>query len=221
MYGQNFLYDEDANPKHMSLMFRDIWKCRKEGVTSSWISNNMFKWRIGNGLNVKFWKDVWFGNEELKVQFYRLFSLSVNQDITVADMKKNWSLNKNSMWRRRLRGWELDSEYDLGLVIENLHLKENKDVLEWRGNNNQLNSKDLYSKLDHNIHATSIWSTFWKMRMPTRIKIFMWKLMNRVLTVRAFLKTRVTGIDLDCPLCHQEEETIEHLFWTCQVTSKI
>lgn len=144
----------------MSMMFKDIWKCRKEGVMRSWISNNMFKWRVGDGLTVKFWKDMWVGNRVLRVQFNRLFNLCLDRDIRVADMKEKWSSDNRSLWRRNLMGWELDSEHKLGLIIENLHLGDNNDTLEWKENNNQLTTKDLYSKFDHNFHATVIWSTF-------------------------------------------------------------
>lgn len=53
-YGQNLLYNEEERPKNMSKMFRDIWKCRKEGGTSCWITNNMFRLKVGDGSKVKF-----------------------------------------------------------------------------------------------------------------------------------------------------------------------
>lgn len=95
------------------------------------------------------------------------------------------------------------------------------DVIEWRGNNNQLTAKDLYSKIDHNMQGTGIWIAFWKLKLPARIKIFIRKLLNQILTVRSFLKQRITCIDVSCPFCHQSEETIEHLFWHCHATYKI
>lgn len=80
----------------MSKMFGDIWNCQNEGVTSSWITNGMFKWKVGNGARVKFWKDVWHGNEELKIEFNRLFNLSLDKNISVAEMKDKWSLDEEA-----------------------------------------------------------------------------------------------------------------------------
>jgi len=39
-----------------------------------------FKWEVGNGKEVFFWKDNWLGSEDLKSRFPRLFSLSMVED---------------------------------------------------------------------------------------------------------------------------------------------
>lgn len=41
--------------------------------------------QIGNGEAVFFWKDVWLGSCPLKIRYGRLFNITSNPDITVAD----------------------------------------------------------------------------------------------------------------------------------------
>lgn len=53
-----------------------------------------------------------------------------------------------SMWRRKLRGWELDSAKELDLVILNVQLEQKQDMMVWLGNNGHFNTKDMYSKLE-------------------------------------------------------------------------
>lgn len=53
-YGRDFLYNEERQHKNMSLMFKDIWKCREEVLTKNWISNKMFRWKMGEGSKIKF-----------------------------------------------------------------------------------------------------------------------------------------------------------------------
>lgn len=58
-YGYKFIYDEDEPPKNMSMMFKDMWYCRKNDQVQQWISNKMFKWKLGNGYHIQFWEDWW------------------------------------------------------------------------------------------------------------------------------------------------------------------
>lgn len=83
-YGHNFIYNAEESPKNMSLMFKEILNCRNEYALSCSISNRMFKWSVGDGTKVKFWKDYWCGNDELRISFHRLYSLALDKDISVA-----------------------------------------------------------------------------------------------------------------------------------------
>lgn len=71
----------------MSLMFKEIWKCNKEEGVRQWLSNKSFLWKVGDGSKVKFWKDLWRGIDALATSFSRLYSLSLNKNISVAEMK--------------------------------------------------------------------------------------------------------------------------------------
>lgn len=136
-------------------------------------------------------------------------------------MKQRWQEDHEHLWRRRLRGWETDSEKELGKVIDKICLNLKVDTLELLGNNGHFNSRDMYSKLDHSNQVPGTWHQFWKLRLPSRIKIFIWKVMNQVLTVRAFLKNMIAGIDEKCSFCLSVEENIVHLLWNCPFSVKV
>ncbi|GJT82386.1 RNA-directed DNA polymerase, eukaryota [Tanacetum coccineum] len=59
------------------------------------------KIRVGKGTGTSFWKDLWIGDNLLKLSFPRLFALEENKDISVAD-KMNTSIS--SSFRRHVRG---------------------------------------------------------------------------------------------------------------------
>lgn len=90
-----------------------------------------------------------------------------------------------------------------------------QDSLIWLGNNGRLSTRDLYLKLNQGNQASSIWASIWKLKLPPKVKMFIWKLLNHILTVRVFLRVRLRGIEVSCPICNQREESVEHLFWTC------
>lgn len=66
--------------------FKDIWHCRSNDRVKNFIGNNMFKWSVGNGQLVNFWKDLWYGNCTLRISFRILYNLAIRKDINVADM---------------------------------------------------------------------------------------------------------------------------------------
>ncbi|GKA87639.1 RNA-directed DNA polymerase, eukaryota [Tanacetum coccineum] len=58
------------------------------------------KIRVGKGTGTSFWKDLWIGDNLLKLSFPRLFALEENKDISVAD-KMNTSIS--SSFRRHVQ----------------------------------------------------------------------------------------------------------------------
>ena len=62
------------------------------------------------------------------------------------------------------------------------------------------------------------WRSFWKFKVPLKISIFIWKILNNCLPT--FHNLHVRGIsngDL-CPMCNEEEESLTHLFLLCPFT---
>jgi len=50
--------------------------------------------------------------------------------------------------------------------------------------------------------------------MP-KIKNFLWQMLHNALPLRGVLVTRGMVVDPACPLCTQDIETNDHLFWEC------
>jgi hypothetical protein len=45
-----------------------------------------YRWRLGNGCKVRFWRDVWVGNSSLALQFWKIYSIVNEQNKIVADL---------------------------------------------------------------------------------------------------------------------------------------
>ncbi|KAI3893696.1 hypothetical protein MKX03_032112 [Papaver bracteatum] len=61
-----------------------------------------------------------------------------------------------------------------------------------------------------------MWTSFWKMNCPPYIKHFLWLLVHGKTLVRENLRRRGLDIPRFCPLCCKCDETISHLFFTCE-----
>ena len=65
---------------------------------------------LGNGRRVRFWKDIWCGEEPLSLSFPSLFSLAANIEAMVADFwdpigkERGWS----PLFARPFNDWELE-----------------------------------------------------------------------------------------------------------------
>lgn len=165
-YGKDFLKQSEESPKNMSLMFKDIWSCRKHPQVQYWLSDNKFKWTIGEGKGVSFWCDWWWGRDTLRKLFPRLYSLALEKEISVADFIVLWQDKERLIWSRQLRGWEIDSEKELEVIVLNTKLSRSKDKLCWLVNNGKLNSKDLYDRMDTTISRAGDWNILWKLKIP-------------------------------------------------------
>jgi len=76
-------------------------------AVSAWFHDNVCL-KVGNGSSTLFWFDRWLGEAPLQVRFRRLFNLSENKLLTVAQMHDlGWDVGGEA-WklRRRLRALE-------------------------------------------------------------------------------------------------------------------
>ncbi|KAK1371240.1 hypothetical protein POM88_037332 [Heracleum sosnowskyi] len=63
---------------------------------------------------------------------------------------------------------------------------------------------------------TDSWNFIWKLKIPPKVQIFMWKLHHGMLPVKALLQSRMRNslATLNCCRC-SDTETVLHLFWQC------
>lgn len=173
-YGKDFLYNDVKAPNNMSLMFSDIWKCKSNDRMKNLITNNMFKWNIGDGPYVNFWKDIWYGDCSLSTSFWRLYTLTIRKDIGVAEMVSSWKEQPHFLWRRDPRGWEIESCSSLEqMMIRDISLSSKKDSISWLVSNGTWSTKVLYNAIDHTGVRTGPWQLIWKVKVPNRIKMFL------------------------------------------------
>jgi ribonuclease HI len=60
-----------------------------------------------------------------------------------------------------------------------------------------------------------IWKDLWKLKIPSKIKIFSWKALHGTLPCRAILADRHMKVAAQCPVCLNGAENIRHALFTC------
>ncbi|MCH80955.1 putative ribonuclease H protein [Trifolium medium] len=218
---------EGLNPRPIS----SVWWgeiCRLDkGI--GWFSQVAVK-KLGNGNSIKFWKDVWVGEQCLAQRFSRLFGISVQQDEFIRNVGSwvngewRWGLS----WRKNFFVWEQTLVQELLDLISNVAITDADDGWIWIPERVEgFLVKSLYVYLDRLLspqnQRTSLenfaFNYIWKSGVPSKVSALVWQLFLDRLPTRDNLCHRgvIRSDDVFCPLCTMEVESSRHLFFALSV----
>jgi hypothetical protein len=60
-----------------------------------------------------------------------------------------------------------------------------------------------------------VWKILWKMELPSKIKIFVWRAFDGIMPLKSIMVNRHVGTSGECPICHLDAEDIHHLLFKC------
>ena len=169
---------------------------------------------------MKFWKDLWCGNQSLKETFPILFNLSVNKEGWVAEAWEedegggSWGLRFN----RHLNDWEVGEVESLLSKLHPLTIRRGvEDMFRWKENKiGPFSVKSFYSSFSRDSKPPFPARTIWTPWVPIRASFFGWEAAwNRLLTT-----DRLKRVGWSIPnrffLCKYKEKTTDHLLLFCE-----
>lgn len=200
------------------------------GFNSAMSSGN-FRQILGDGRTTLFREDIWDGNERLCLQFSRLFKISKLKRLTIkvfCDIWSNSATLTSSLQRRQLREWELQEALKLNDIIEWMVFSVGSDKLVWKESNKPCNMADrrhfLRSSVSHfHVSDQGAQNTIWRLKIPSKIQFFLWKVEHGVLPSKTFLESRMHNmlVNFTCDICKQSSEDHDHIFWSCSFAEKV
>jgi hypothetical protein len=178
-----------------------------------------YKWNLGNGMQVKFWEDTWFGSSPLAVQFWDLYNICNEQLAVVAQV---WDgTNLKLTFRRIFSDKLMEQWYELEQICTGISFSSDCDSLIWTYTaSGTYTSSSLYKIITHRGIIPLFIPSIWSLTVPPRIHIFLWLLSNNKLMTRDNLEKRNMGKPTQCEFCG-EPESITHLFFDCIVAREI
>lgn len=60
-----------------------------------------------------------------------------------------------------------------------------------------------------------VWKLMWKVKVPYKVNLFVWKLLHDSIPTLLTLKNRGIPTNSSCPMCKEEEDSTSHLFLQC------
>jgi len=170
-----------------------------------------------NGQKTLFWKDIWLYDQPLCVLFPDLFAMCQQLDIAVSQVKFDPQSLTFSRWL--VDEWRVNWEKIL-LDVANVQLCEGADITTWKfGCHGNFTVKYVYNALT--VNDTGLYhKKVWKGKIPAKIKIFLWMILNNaILTKDNMIKRNWQG-DPSCYFCNQTE-TANHLLFQCSVAKAV
>jgi hypothetical protein len=132
------------------------------------------KFKVNAGSGTSFWEDWWIGQKPLKHLFPGLYNLARRKGDSVAKVLSTTPLNIS--FRRALVGERLSEWLDLVALVVPVTLNENKDKFLWQlRKNGSFSTQALYRESMKSVR-TGGKDSFWKAKLPLKIKIFLWYL---------------------------------------------
>lgn len=198
-------------------------------VGSRGLLNAGLRWRVGNGASISIKYDKWVPRpHSFKVI---LPPSTLSDDARVSDLIDS---EKGAWDDERL------TQHFLGMDVEAIRCIPlcptlPSDTLVWHfSRNGEFSVRSAYhlcmdmASLDGHGATSSngqshrhFWHGFWQLHLPTKLKIFGWKMCLGLLAVRANLRQRhIVSMDL-CPGCGVEAETVGHCFHNCHFAMKV
>jgi hypothetical protein len=173
---------------------------------------DFIRFKVNNGTNTRFWEDRWVGNFKLKDRFPSLYNLTRKKGSSVADVFRSVPLNVS--FRRGLTGANLEAWFRLVSLVLVVQVNSAKDVGEWvLHQNKKFSVNSMYLALMSNgiiRHNNPLW----KLKIPLKIKVFLWYLGRGVILTKDNLARRNWKGNKLCVFC-SNSETIGHLFFEC------
>jgi hypothetical protein len=223
---------EECKPWFSSNWWRDICSIGRN-LDSDWFHQQVVK-RIGDGRHTRFWRDPWLGDFSIMNRFPRLYSISTQQEVTVAALWNStgsvgWVLN----WRRRLFEWEQELLDELRLLLNQVSLSQEGDRWVWKPGDGGLFSVKstflLVSKLMDtgdviNPEAMSAFKVIWKCSAPSKVSALVWKVLHdRIPTKRNLVNRGVNQLEgsLSCSFCGLVVENSLHLLLYCDFSLSV
>ncbi|GAU25119.1 hypothetical protein TSUD_274080 [Trifolium subterraneum] len=220
-------------PSSASCWWRDL--CRidltEEG---SWFAKNISR-RVGRGDTTRFWKDCWVGQVPLCESFPRLFSISLQKEALVSEIRVGgegvswWEWG----WRRSLFVWEEELLLGLQDFISPMAFSTDDDVWYWGlEDGGVFTVKSAYLLLGRmfasfsmfNVCELRVLNSIWRSPAPSKVIAFSWKLLRNRIPTRDCLSRRgilAAGGSRECVHCQGREETALHLFLFCDFAFRV
>ncbi|WOH13938.1 hypothetical protein DCAR_0933451 [Daucus carota subsp. sativus] len=223
-YGPKWNYDlGGVDLSVCSPTVRSVLSIRNAGQCTLVSDRTKYRWSCGNGKKVFFWEDIWLSDKPLAECFPILYSKSIMQHSTVNEMLTllHSSSSEKSLWLSELLPEEQGSYSMLLILTEGIVLQDKTDRLCWVPSGGAFSTivanKIMFCQSNSSGEHSKSWILIWKLKIPPKISIFLWKMNWGVLPTKHFLSQKLKDLVPLCSWCGQKSETLVHLFMECEL----
>jgi hypothetical protein len=206
-----------AGPKSGSSF---TWQSILAGMTTF---KRGYIWRVGDGEKINIYTDPWIlSSPDRKIMTPRGDSIytkvvdliipnsgtwneeRLNELFNIVDVNRILEIPLNNQGFEDSIAWNF-TKHGQYAVRSGYHLQ-------WR---HQFGPKASQLSLPGSSVNNPIWKIIWKLKVPSKVKIFVWRALHGILPLKSILANRHVGTNGGCPICNQAAEDVLHLVFTC------
>jgi hypothetical protein len=185
-------------------------------IKDQFLSLGSFK--LQDGKRIRFWEDKWLGANALRDDYPNLYNIVRRKNTIVAEIFRSQPLNVS--FRRSLVAANLYSWNRLVLRLAHIHLRECADIFRWSlKHDEKFSVSSIYQALvDSDVVSHN--SYLWKIKIPLKIKVFLWILYREAILTKDNLVKRNWHENEMCGFC-SNNKTVQHLIFYCALAKFI
>ncbi|XP_071741083.1 uncharacterized protein [Rutidosis leptorrhynchoides] len=219
---------------HLSPIWKDLVRLQHDPASQSIVGSNVWKWKVGNGVKILLWHDVWVKDKPLKDCYPSVFAATRLTFITVSEcfmlsLSNRLQFSEVELGLIRPLSLFISAQVtDLGLLMASIHLDTRvDDLVYW-----SCSSDGVYSVSDairvivqSNFTNAPPWpKVVWGNNVPSKVMLFHWLAIRNSIPVYEILISRhilpASHSNL-CIWCLEEVETVNHLLLHCKWAFKL
>lgn len=187
------------------------------------VLKNGCRWRVGNGQQINILNGSWIPRP---TTFKPISPPNLPKEASVAEL-----IDDNNCWKEELI-YQYFGKDDAEIIVHiPLPRQQNGDTLIWhydkRGNYLVRSGYQLALKQKHqdipscSNQNPSQWNIIWKLMVPEKVKIFLWRAAKNLLPTAENLRKKRVMQEATCPICKNEIESTAHALLFCKFARKV
>jgi ribonuclease HI len=183
-------------------------------------------WRIGNGESVRIWEDPWLPKGDTRKPITpkgACLLTKVNELINPVTGEWDEQLIHDIFWPEdaaEILRITIDEQMEdwpaWHFDAKGLFLVKSAYKLAVQQRDNSTRQDASSSRKEASEMGQFNWFKIWKLKVPNKVKMFMWRLAHNILPVRRNVARRGVMLDTIYPICKRLDEDCGHIFFKCK-----
>ncbi|RVW28753.1 Transposon TX1 uncharacterized 149 kDa protein [Vitis vinifera] len=221
------IYGSHSNGWDANTIVRWSHRCPWKAISQVFQEFSSFtRFVVGNGERIRFWEDLWWGDQPLGSQYPSLFRVVLDKNIPISSVLGptrpfSWNLN----FRRNLSDSEIEDLEGLMRSLDGVHLSPSvPDARLWPLSSSGLFSvKSFFLALSQFFGSPQVFPSkfVWNSQIPFKVQSFIWLVAHKKVNTNDMLQVRrpYKALSPDiCILCMKHGESADHIFLHCSLT---
>ncbi|WJZ96626.1 hypothetical protein VitviT2T_015292 [Vitis vinifera] len=221
------IYGSHSNGWDANTIVRWSHRCPWKAISQVFQEFSSFtRFVVGNGERIRFWEDLWWGDQPLGSQYPSLFRVVLDKNILISlvlgpTRPFSWNLN----FRRNLSDSEIEDLEGLMRSLDGVHLSPSvPDARLWPLSSSRLFSvKSFFLALSQFFGSPQVFPSkfVWNSQIPFKVQSFIWLVAHKKVNTNDMLQVRrpYKALSPDiCILCMKHGESADHMFLHCSLT---